>query len=89
MTITINNQELDIINANSISSGHGHKKVLVNIHNLNTGQSKTFTSVSNNMRAFDEIQSLELEGEEKYVALYEIIATDIQEQLEEFVSPLV
>jgi hypothetical protein len=39
------------------------------------------------MPAFD--RASELEGQEKYVALYEIIASDIQDQLEEFVSPLI
>jgi hypothetical protein len=39
------------------------------------------------MRAFDAAS--ELEGQEKYIALYEIIAADIQDQLEEFVSPLI
>jgi hypothetical protein len=39
------------------------------------------------MRAIDAAE--ELEGDERRMALYEIIASDIQDQLEEFVSPLI
>jgi hypothetical protein len=86
-TIIINYKELDITYATAISSGHGHKQISVWFLHYKTLESITLTATTNNMPAFD--RASELEGQEKYVALYEIIASDIQDQLEEFVSPLI
>ena len=86
-TIIINYKELDITYATAISSGHGHKKISVWFIDYETLESITLTATTNNMPAFD--RASDLEGQEKYVALYEIIASDIQDQLEEFVSPLI
>lgn len=87
MTITINNQELEITYATAISSGFGHKKVSVTFYDYNNSESIVLSHTTNNMRGFDAAS--ELEGQEKYIALYELIQYDIQEQLEEFVSPLI
>lgn len=87
MTITINNQELHITYATAISSGHGHKKVSVTFYDYNNSESIVLSATTSNMRGFDAAS--ESDGQEKYMALYEIIASDIQEQLEEFVSPLI
>jgi hypothetical protein len=86
-TIIINYKELDITYATAISSGHGHKQISVSFYDYENSESITLTATTNNMPAFD--RASELEGQEKYVALYEIIASDIQDQLEEFVSPLI
>ena len=87
MTITINNQELELFFAGKLYAGHGHQKIAVTFYNTLTQEGKQFTSTTNNMRAFDAAE--ELEGDERRMALYEIIAADIQDQLEEFVSPLI
>lgn len=87
MTITINNTELELTYATAISSGFGHKKVSVTFYDYNNSESIVLSATTNNMRAFDAAS--ELEGDEKYEALYNIIAADIQDQLEEFVSPLI
>ena len=87
MTITINNTELELTYATAISSGFGHKKVSVTFYDYNNSESIELSATTNNMRAFDAAS--ELEGDEKYEALYNIIAADIQDQLEEFVSPLI
>lgn len=87
MTITINNQELELTYATAISSGHGHKKISVTFYDYNNSESIVLSTTTNNMRAFDAAS--ELEGQEKYIALYELIQYDIQDQLEEFVSPLI
>lgn len=86
-SITINNQELDITYATAISSGFGHKKVSVTFYDYNNSESIVLSATTSNMRGFDAAS--ELEGQEKYMALYELIESDIQDQLEEFVSPLV
>jgi hypothetical protein len=86
-TIIINYKELEITYATAISSGHGHKQISVWFIDYETLESITLTATTNNMPAFD--RASDLEGQEKYVALYEIIASDIQDQLEEFVSPLI
>jgi hypothetical protein len=86
-TIIINYKELDITYATAISSGHGHKKISVWFIDYETLESITLTATTNNMPAFD--RASELEGQEKYRALYDIIEMQIQDQLEEFVSPLV
>ena len=87
MTITINNTELELFFAGKVPSGFGHQKIAVTFYNTLTQEGKQFTSTTNNMRAIDATN--ELEGDEKRMALYEIIAADIQDQLEEFVSPLI
>ena len=87
MTITINNQELEITYATAISSGFGHKKVSVTFFYYTNSESIVLSATTNNMRGFDAAN--ELEGQEKYAALYELIESDIQDQLEEIVSPLI
>ena len=87
MTITINNTELELFFAGKLYAGHGHQKIAVTFYNTLTQEGKQFTSTTNNMIAFDAAE--ELEGDERRMALYEIIAADIQDQLEEFVSPLI
>ena len=86
-SITINNQELEVILASKMPLGFGHYKINVHILNHENMKSKYFASTTSNMSAIDAAS--ELEGDEKYMALYEIIASDIQDQLEEFVSPLI
>jgi hypothetical protein len=85
--IKINGKELDITYATAISSGYGHKKISVSFYDYENSESITLTATTNNMPAFDRAN--DLEGQEKYMAFYEIIEMQIQDQLEEFVSPLV
>jgi hypothetical protein len=86
-TIIINYKELEIICATAISSGHGHKQISVSFYDYENSESITLTATTNNMPAFD--RASDLEGQEKYRALYDIIEMQIQDQLEEFVSPLI
>ncbi|NBU81375.1 MAG: hypothetical protein EBS55_06985 [Flavobacteriaceae bacterium] len=85
--IEINGKELDITHATAISSGHGHKKISVSFYDFECNESITLSATTSNMPAFDRAD--ELEGQEKYRALYDIIEMQIQDQLEEFVSPLI
>ena len=85
--IEINGKELDITFATAISSGHGHKQISVSFYDYENSESITLTATTNNMPAFD--RASDLEGQEKYRALYDIIEMQIQDQLEEFVSPLI
>ena len=86
-TININGKELDITYATAISSGHGHKKISVSFYDYENSESIVLSATTNNMPAFD--RASDLEGQEKYRALYEIIEMQIQDQLEEFFSPLI
>lgn len=86
-SININGKELDITYATAISSGHGHKKISVSFYDYENSESIVLSATTNNMPAFD--RASDLEGQEKYRALYDIIEMQIQDQLEEFISPLV
>ena len=86
-SITINNQELEVVHASKLPSGRGHYKIHIQILNHENMESKYFYATTSNMSAIDAASKLE--GQEKYMVLYEIIASDIQDQLEEFVSPLI
>lgn len=64
-----------VTHASHLSSGYGHKKIMVDIIDEN-GNQKSFSSVTSNMPDFDE--ATDLEGQEKYEALFELIENDIE-----------
>jgi len=86
-SINVNNTELELTFASKMPSGHGHYKVTVSFLNFETMETKDFTASTSNMRAIDAAS--ELDGDEKYLCLYETIENDIQDLIEEWVSPLV
>lgn len=86
-SITINGKELEITHATAISSGHGHKEIIVSFIECEKVKGITLKATTNNMPAYDKAN--DLEGPEKYMAFYKIIASQIQDQLEEFISPLI
>jgi hypothetical protein len=69
-----NNQEVTVYYAGSLLAGYGHHKITVEME-LN-GEYKKFTATTNNMRGLDAAK--ELEGQEKYEALYELIDIDAE-----------
>lgn len=65
----------------AIQSGYGHKRIEVTIVD-EQGDVETFASTTNNMPAYDD--ATELEGQEKYEALYEIVSGSIDVQIDEW-----
>ena len=81
-TVTLNEREIKVIYSLAQFSGYGHYDITVDI-SLN-GLVKNFTATTNNMQGLDEAR--ELEGEEKYFALYELIQYDIEESIMEWMD---
>ena len=61
--------ELNLYHAQSSPSGYGHQEITVDLEYR--GYKKSFKSVTSDMPAFDEAN--ELEGEERQIALYNMI----------------
>ncbi|MDZ4059420.1 MAG: hypothetical protein U1D64_05180 [Bacteroidales bacterium] len=83
-TTTINGQEVEIWCAYSIPAGHGHKKIFVELVRMQSY--KKFSATTNNMPAYDE--ATELEGSAQEEALYNIIASEIEDQVIEWLDTL-
>jgi len=77
-------KEIEIYHANAITSGYGHKKITVELSY--NGEYQKFTATTNNMPAYDE--ATELEGVDKYHALYEIIENQIIDEVAEWLENL-
>lgn len=87
-TINVNNTELKLMHASKIQSGHGHYKITVLFLNLESGENKSFTATTSHVPGIDAASELE-DIDEQYLALYELIQNRIQENIEEWVSPLI
>ena len=75
-TLTLTNgAEINLNYANAISNGAGHKKITVELYF--NGVYKEFSYTTTDMCAYDE--ATELDGNEKQVALYEIISSKIED----------
>jgi hypothetical protein len=79
-TINILNTDLEIYSANAIHAGYGHKKITVELY-YNSNY-REFIATTSNMPCFDEAN--ELEGEDKEIALFNIIENQIEEQVNEW-----
>lgn len=82
ITITLNEREIKVIYALAQFSGYGHYDITVDISF--GGLVKNFTATTSNMPGLDE--ATELEGEEKYLALYELIQHGIEESIMEWMD---
>lgn len=71
--------------ASYIFSGYGHKKVTITLEF--NGEVKDFTTTTTDMQAIDEIS--ELAGEEKYLALYNLVIYKVEERVQEWISDLI
>lgn len=78
MTTTNNTNEVKVIYADAVTSGYGHKKITVELEFK--GETKKFTGITNFMPGFDAAD--ELEGQERYEALADLI--DIDDQIAEW-----
>lgn len=72
-----------VIHASSLPAGYGHKKITVELMSED-GRAKEFAATTNNMRDFDAAN--ELEGQDKYEALYELIESQIADQVYEWLE---
>lgn len=79
---TIKNYEdgtsLELYSATALFAGYGHKKITVKL--CYSDEYKQFTSVTNNMPAYDDAMDIE-DYEEKQIALYHIIANSIEDDV--------
>lgn len=80
--IIVQGQELEINYSFAVAAGYGHKKIKVEL--FFGRESKVFSATTNNMPAFDEASALE--GDEKYLAFYKIIESQIENQVFEWIS---
>jgi hypothetical protein len=76
-----NNQEVTVYYAGSLLVGYGHHKITVEME-LN-GEYKKFIATTNNMRGLDAAK--ELERQDKYETLYELIESDIDAEISDWV----
>lgn len=79
--IEVNNTEIGLYHAQAISAGSGHKYITVELEY--EGIYETFTAITADMPSYDA--ATELEGEEKYLALYNIIAHQIKREVDEWI----
>ena len=82
--ITINQKSLELHYANFITSSYGHKKVIVEL--FYSGQYKVFSAITTRVDLTDDAS--ELEGDERYMAIYEIIDIEIQDQVIEWMEEI-
>lgn len=82
--ITIATKEVEIVHAQAMTSGHGHKKVTVEL--MSNGAYRSFSAVTNHMPAYDAAN--ELRGEERAVAFYELIDSSIESEVREWLESL-
>lgn len=71
-----------VVDASSNSIGFGHKKITVEL--CYNGEYQKFTATTNNMPGYDA--ACELEGDEKYLALYELIENQIIDEVAEWLE---
>jgi len=83
-TVLVLGKEIDIIHASSKPIGYGHKKITVKLYY--DGEYQKFTATTNNMPEYDA--ACELEGYEKYLALYELIENQIIDEIAEWLEDI-
>lgn len=72
--------DYNVIYASAIPSGYGHKEITVEI--VSDGKTKEFKSVTSNMYDYDQAQ--DLEGQEKYEALFELVEYNLDGRIAEW-----
>ena len=83
---TSQNQDFTIDWADALPAGHGHKTIDISVIYRDEKidqESKDFRSVTSNMPDFDE--ALDLEGQEKYEALFELVQSDLEGKISEWI----
>nr|WP_317631374.1 hypothetical protein [uncultured Flavobacterium sp.] len=84
-TIELNGLQIEVYYANALTAGYGHKKIEVEL--CYEGEYKTFKATTNFMPGYDAAMDIE-DTEAKYVALYELIDTQIEDEVIEWIDSL-
>jgi len=84
LTTFVADKEIEIYHANAITSGYGHKEITVEVSY--NGEYQKFTAITTNMPSYDA--ATELEGADKYHALYKIIEKQIIDNIAEWLENL-
>jgi hypothetical protein len=71
---------INVLFASASFAGYGHQTITVELEC--NGLKGTFTHTTFNMSDFDD--AMDLEGQEKYDALYDLISYSISEEVNEF-----
>lgn len=71
--------------ADALPAGHGHKEITVTISSQQ-GEIKQFTAVTSNMVGYDN--AADLEGQEKYEALFELVQPNLEDKITEWLYEL-
>ncbi|EKT4545811.1 hypothetical protein AAIP58_000112 [Flavobacterium psychrophilum] len=80
-TINFLKTELEINYTQALTAGHGHKKITVEL--CLQGEYKTFSATTSNMPDYDN--ATDLEGFDKDEALFNIISSKIEEEVDEWI----
>ena len=80
--VTVNDQQLELHHADFVFSGYGHKKVTVEL--FFNGEYKKFSSTTTRVDLTDDAS--ELEGNERYAAIYDIISGKIEHEVIEWME---
>ena len=78
-------QEFTVDYASSLPSGYGHRKISVEIVS-DCGSRKTFSRITSNMPDFDEAENLE--GQEKWEALFGLVESSLECEISEWLFEL-
>jgi hypothetical protein len=70
-----------VLHASSMPAGYGHQRITVQMQNED-GDTREFSAITYFMPGFDAAN--ELEGQEKYEALYELIENKIADEVYEW-----
>lgn len=82
--IEFNGNEIEITWANALTAGYGHKRITVELRY--NGEHEAFSAVTDNMIDYDV--AVELEGEEKYKALFNLIDYKIEDEIIDWVNEI-
>jgi hypothetical protein len=80
-SINFLNTELEINYTQTLTAGHGHKKITVELYLQ--GEYKTFSATTSNMPSYDD--AIDLEGEDKDEALFNIVSSQLEDQIDEWI----
>lgn len=81
---TTNGNQFTVNSARQTYAGYGHKTIYVEI--CFNGEYEFFTKVTNNMPDFDD--AMDLEGQERAEALFDLVHYSLYSEIEERISNL-
>lgn len=84
MNTLFNNKPISVQFASSLFSGYGHQRIKVELEY--EGETEIFSATTDFMPGFDKAN--ELEGQERYDALYDLIEAQIEEEVLEWLTSI-